>query len=263
MAPLDAETRSRLIDFEISLDDAACDEVVETDWGRLYLTPSLPLVWDASWLAIEETGLTMREVASLAEEALGGAGLDHRTVCPYDEADGRRLIGELGEAPGWTVELVDYMAWEEDGGRSPAAEVRETTLGEITALRAEMLGESMPEYGGDAAATIPELLEMDRRLGEAGGDRWFLAPADAPAAACCLLAGDGVGQVEDVSTLRSARGRGLAQAVVLTALAESRTAGHEVTFLSADAEDWPRLMYEKLGFRKVGELHVLRKRPPT
>ena len=110
--------------------------------------------------------------------------------------------------------------------------------------------------------TIDQLLELERRFGEAAGDRWFVAPdTGSPAAACCLLAGEGVGQVEDVGTLRPARGRGLAQAIVLAALAESRAAESEVTFLSADADDWPRLMYEKLGFETVGELFILRRRP--
>jgi ribosomal protein S18 acetylase RimI-like enzyme len=274
MATLDPSTRQRLLEFEISLDEAACDEVVEGDWGRAYLTPSLPLVWDASWLALERTGMAMREVAALADEVLGGAGLGHRTVCPLDEEDGRRLVGEVGEASGWTVELVDYMVWREDSGRHAATEVREGPLAEIAALRAKLTRESMPEYGGDIDATVPQLLEMDERLGLAGGDRWFVAPAPEPAAACRLLAASdlyppgagsksdaAIGQVEDVATLSRARGQGLAQAVVLAALAASRAAGNEITFLSADAEDWPRLMYEKLGFAKVGELAVLRRRP--
>jgi GNAT superfamily N-acetyltransferase len=270
------ETRDRLLEFEISLDAASCDEVLEADWGRAYLTPSLPLVWDASWLALEETGMAMGEVAALADEVLGGAGFEHRTVVPFGEEDGRRLVSAVGEAAGWEVELVDYMTWRGDTGRAGAAEVREAPLAEIAALRGELTRESMPEYGGDIEATVPQLLEMDRRIGTAGGDRWFVAPAEDPAAACRLLAavdpfppGGGsksdaaIGQVEDVGTLAAARGRGLAQAVVLSALAASRAAEHEITFLSADAEDWPRLMYEKLGFAKVGEVHVLRRRPAT
>ena len=43
------------------------------------------------------------------------------------------------------------------------------------------------------------------------------------------------------------------------AVAASQEAGHRVTFLGADADDWPRLMYEKLGFETCGTMHVLRR----
>jgi ribosomal protein S18 acetylase RimI-like enzyme len=102
---------------------------------------------------------------------------------------------------------------------------------------------------------------MGRRTSAAGGDRWFVAPPERPASACCLLSGDGIGQVEDVGTLSSARGQGLAQAVIKAALAASRKAGHEHTFIVADADDWPRLLYEKLGFETCGVIHVLRRGP--
>lgn len=264
MSSFDLETRRRLLDFEIALDAAVCDETIEAEWGRAFLTPSKPLVWDDSWIALEETGMTMREVAALADEVLGGAGFAHRTVCALDEADGRRLFEEVGDAPGWEVELADYMVWGAESGRSPRAEVRETTLAEIAPLRLALMAEWLKEeYGGDVEATAAQLLALEERRVKVVGDRWFVAPADAPASACCLLSDGEIGQVEEVGTLRSARGRSLAQSVVLTALAESRSAGHQLTFLAADADDWPRLMYEKLGFAKVGELHVLRKRPPT
>jgi hypothetical protein len=48
--------------------------------------------------------------------------------------------------------------------------------------------------------------------------------------------------------------------VVLAAIAASR-AENEVTFIVADADDWPRLLYEKLGFSSVGNLHALRRKP--
>ena len=261
MPELDPTTRNRLLEFEIGLDAAICDEVVEAGWGHAYLTPSQPLVWDNSWIAIEETGMRMAEVAALADRVLGGAGFEHRTVVPCDEADGRRLVEEARRAAGWEVELVDYMLWREESGRVPRAEVREATLAEIATLRRALMLEWLPEYGGDLEATADQLLVSEERRGRAAGDRWFVAPASDPTAACCLLARGEIGQVEDVGTLAPARGHGLAQAVTLTALAASRAAGHELTFLSADAEDWPRLMYEKLGFAKVGELAVLRRRP--
>ena len=44
--------------------------------------------------------------------------------------------------------------------------------------------------------------------------------------------------------------------VVTTA---SREAGHELTFLWADEDDWPRGLYEKLGWDVVGRRWRLRR----
>jgi ribosomal protein S18 acetylase RimI-like enzyme len=258
---VDTATRRRLLDFEIGLDRRTSDEVVEEEWGLAFLSPSLPHVWDASWLAVERTGLAVEELVAIGDGVLGGAGFAHRTLVICDEADGARLRPQFEALPGWEVERVRYMAWRGDSGREASVAARETTLAEILPLRRELTRESMPAGSEDLEQTLDELLEMDRRFGEAGGDRWFVAPTERQAAACRLLAGEGIAQVEDVGTLEPARERGLAQSVVLAALAEAQALDPELIFLSADAADWPQLMYEKLGFEPVGELHIPRLKP--
>jgi ribosomal protein S18 acetylase RimI-like enzyme len=59
-------------------------------------------------------------------------------------------------------------------------------------------------------------------------------------------------QIEDVGTLPEHRGRGYASAVVLAAVEEARHAGSELIFLFADAEDWPKELYRRLGFDELG-----------
>src|SRR5882762_7997655 len=70
--------RDELCAFELALDQQVDDEVRRERWGRLFLTPSLPLIWDASWVGIEQVGLRVEEVIAIADEALGGAGFAHR-----------------------------------------------------------------------------------------------------------------------------------------------------------------------------------------
>lgn len=258
----DAAVRRRLLDFEIGLDREVSDEVVEEDWGMSFLCRSVPLLWDNSWIAVEETGIGAEELIGLADRVLGGAGFEHRTIVLCDEADGVRLRPEFEALPGWEVERVRYMTWRGDSGRRAAATVRETILAEILPLRRELSRESMPGGTTRLEETLDQLLEMERRYGDAGGDRWFVADGpDGPVSACRLLAGEGIQQVEDVATLAPARERGLAQSVVLAALAEARAAAPETIFLTADAADWPQLMHSKLGFEPVGELHILRRKP--
>lgn len=174
--PAAAPIRRQLIEFELAIDAAVADETIVAGWGRGFLTPTLPLVWDATSLALEAPGMTMREVAALADEVLGGAGFSHRTVAVCDEADGARLAAQVGEAPGWEAERIEYVAWRRESGREAAAEVREATMEEVAPLRAELTGEFFTADASDRERTIEQLVELDRRVCRARGDRWFVAP---------------------------------------------------------------------------------------
>jgi GNAT superfamily N-acetyltransferase len=265
---MDADRRSRrdrLLAFELELAAAACEEPVAADWGRLVLTPSLPRVWVANMLVLEAAGLTAAEVAAMADRELGGRGCEHRYVLVADEEEGRRLAtAAAAELPGWTVERTEYMQHVPGAGgrREGSVPVRESGLEAVAPLRRELAREGLEEIADDADADAGELVERSRRLAAVAGDRWFVAPAaEQPQAMCCLLRREGLGQIEDVATLGPARNRGLATATVLAALAASRDAGDEATFLTADAADWPRLFYARLGFDLVGEVTVLRRDP--
>jgi GNAT superfamily N-acetyltransferase len=151
------------------------------------------------------------------------------------------------------------MLWR--GGEVEPGGAREVRLEEIETLRKAIIDESMPPDGGGQAA-VDQLFENDRRYGLAGGDRWFVAPAEGePMSACRLLRNDDIGQVEEVGTLEPARDRGLGRTVITTAIAASQAAGDQVIFLTADAADWPQLLYARMGFETVGDLTVLRRRP--
>jgi RimJ/RimL family protein N-acetyltransferase len=86
--------------------------------------------------------------------------------------------------------------------------------------------------------------------------RFFAAFADGRVAGYCELRSDGTtAQIEDVATAAEFRGRGLGRAIVQFAVEEARRA-HDLVFLEALEDDWPRELYAKLGFDVVDELHV-------
>jgi GNAT superfamily N-acetyltransferase len=86
-----------------------------------------------------------------------------------------------------------------------------------------------------------------RRLGIRG--------ADGGLAAITMLFSDGrTAQVEDVYAIPEARGQGYGRALVTWAAELAREAGHELTFIVADDNGWPKLLYERLGFRPAGHL---------
>jgi ribosomal protein S18 acetylase RimI-like enzyme len=250
--------RDRLLEFELALDRRANEEVVEYGWGTAFLSPALPLAWDANWVLIERSGMSAGEVVAAADESLSAYA--HRAVAIREEAEGERLAPEIEAIPGWEVERNLYMLLR-DPAIGESGDAVETPLSGCEELRRELIRGEFPADTEDLEETVDQLLEMGRRTGEAGGDRWFVAPPAEPAAACCLFSDGEIGQVEDVGTLVSARGRGLARAVIRAAIAASREAGHRHTFIVADADDWPRLFYEKLGFEACGVLHVFRRAP--
>src|ERR1700761_5517249 len=167
-----SETRERdeLLAFELGLDERVVDEVHRLPWGRLFLSPSTPLIWDSNWVAIEQVGLTVDQLVAIADDALGSEGFGHRTIGFVDQADGRR-VRETVEAqqarwPRWEVEQTRYMVWR--GGPVPVssqkpadsagkceltgqAGAREVRLAEIEGLRKALIDESMAAHGGGGA----------------------------------------------------------------------------------------------------------------
>ena len=103
----------------------------------------------------------------------------------------------------------------------------------------------------------PQVLEQifaaKALIGQRVRTRFFAVERDGEVVSYSDLYQDGAdAQVEDVGTVPEHRGRGYAKAVVLGAIAEARRAGAEFVCLVADANDWPKVLYGKLGFDEVG-----------
>jgi ribosomal protein S18 acetylase RimI-like enzyme len=101
---------------------------------------------------------------------------------------------------------------------------------------------------------LAHLVEVNRLTWRARGARRLgvLGP-DGRLAAMTMLFSDGrIAQVEDVYAIPEARGRGYGRMLVTRGVELAREAGHELTFIVADDNDWPKQLYRKLGFEPVG-----------
>jgi GNAT superfamily N-acetyltransferase len=126
--------------------------------------------------------------------------------------------------------------------------VRELTRGGWKPFRRQML-----EHEDMDPAVIQQMEDAEQRLIQSVGMRTFGVAVDGVVASCCDLFSDGAtAQVEAVATLESHRNRGLARAVVWGTVQEARSMGHDLIFLTASADDWPRALYRRLGFREIG-----------
>jgi GNAT superfamily N-acetyltransferase len=67
----------------------------------------------------------------------------------------------------------------------------------------------------------------------------------------CAAAPNGVGVIEDLFTLQDARHRGVARGMIAALVDRLRIAGCRTIFLGAEADDSPKRLYARLGFRPV------------
>ena len=98
---------------------------------------------------------------------------------------------------------------------------------------------------------------MARRLARNGEMRFFAAFVEDVIGSFCELYADdsGTAAIRSVATLAQYRRAGLARATVSRALARSRALGHDLTFLRAVHDDWPKNLYGKLGFDAIGMIY--------
>jgi ribosomal protein S18 acetylase RimI-like enzyme len=253
----------RCLAFLRELDRAAADQTLSYPFGEAHLHEPLPRVWSRNYL-VAENNLELASAELLAVEAdriLGGADLRHRRVEVNNDEAGARL--EAGfRALGWGAECDLVMVASHEPDRDPdLARAEEVGFDELEPIWAE--GIRSEPFGQDEEV-VRQLIENKRVVMSAIETRFFAARVDGAIASYCDLYSDGrTGQIEAVLTLERFRSQGLARATVLRALAASREAGNDLTFLLAMRDDWPQELYRKLGFDEIGRIWSFLRAPPT
>lgn len=247
-----ADVLERIQRFEREVEMAG-SRTAESPFGVAVLEPSLPLRHDSNYLLAERVpiGAGAGELAAEADRILGGAELAHRAVFTFDETLGAKLEPEFRDL-GWNVRRHIWMAQLRDPEReADLSVVDEVTESELRPGRtAEIL-----RYPWGTEAVAKQLLDAKILIGERAETRYFgVRAGDEIVSWADLYVAQGLGQVEDVATKEEHRGQGYASAVVLRAAEEARASGADLVFLVADADDWPKELYERLGFDTIGRL---------
>jgi ribosomal protein S18 acetylase RimI-like enzyme len=238
---------ARIHRFEREVEMAGT-KTVSSPLGVGVLTPELPRRHDSNYVFLERAG-TAYEAMAEADRILGGAGANHRVIVTFDEELGRRLEPAFLGA-GWGRQRHVFMAHR----REPTKAVDLSTVSEVdeAALRPGRT-QAICSYPWGSPELARELLDAKVMLAERAETRFFGVPIDDEIVAWSdLYLAQGMAQVEDVATLEEHRGKGYASAVVLRAVREAQSAGADLIFLVADDEDWPKELYERLGFEIVG-----------
>jgi ribosomal protein S18 acetylase RimI-like enzyme len=223
-------------------------------FGTAIFTPELPLRYDSNLLYVQRSA-PAAELAAEADRLFEEAGLSHRALLFKDAAQGERAAADL---PDWEVDesvvMVQLRQSEEPVDTSSVAEVGHEG---IRPARRRMIA----TFFGDSPEVADQLLDYKPLLARWVTVRGFAALADGEVVSYADLYTDGAdAQIEDVATLPEHRGRGHAKAVVARAADEARASGADFVFLVADANDWPKDMYGRLGFDIVGRYVKLRRR---
>jgi GNAT superfamily N-acetyltransferase len=243
-----ADERQRALRF--LRDDAVrtAQRTAEHPWGFVCFDDRLPHAWDLNALWVDALPDDV-DAAGLAAEAdrVQGA-LAHRKVRIAADAHGSRVAPGL-RSLGWTAEPLVLMAHRREPDRAAPADAREVGLATVQTVSAlAMLTD------GRLREDVRRQLVETKAVLAAAGVRFFASfGEEGPAAVCDLHEDDSrTAQIEAVLTLHEQRGRGHARAVVLAALDAARRAGADLVFLEAEEEDWPKELYVKLGFDRVG-----------
>ncbi|HWT22066.1 MAG TPA: GNAT family N-acetyltransferase [Solirubrobacteraceae bacterium] len=155
---------------------------------------------------------------------------------------------------GWTVDREIVMVRRRPPDRAPGADrVRAASWEELAPCEDEMLRAG--PHGRDAEARRQLVAQFRRWEAAAPGAARFAIADDDRIVAWCRAYDDGtLTEIDGVGVLPAHRGRGLGRALMEGVLA--RIPAGRTVFLIAEADDWPRRLYERLGFDAVADLRA-------
>ncbi len=247
----------RIVGFCRYLDERCSERIFSSFLATALLCESLPLVHDRNFLRVEDPRAGANELVALSDRILGVAGMSHRKVISDSGEIGERLAPQF-ESMGWKVERVIAMVHSGSVEQEPIP------------LVAEVAGEEMiPFWEHENRASHPGEEDLVRQLTQHNllverniDTRYFARRLEGRVVSGChLYSRGGTAQIEAVGTLSEFRNRGLASSVVRRAAWEAFASGHDLVWIMALEEDWPKALYAKLGFSPVGRFFGFTRKP--
>jgi GNAT superfamily N-acetyltransferase len=225
---------------------ALAEHVTAFDGGFAVRTTALPLVWTLNQVRIAGP-TTAGELAALADRFQEGLSFRHVVV---EGEQGALLVAQLAAAGWWSErEVLMAMTGPVDRGIDTTSVV-ELSERQMMSLMRQWLLEERVETTDDG---LDQVAEYSRREGALFDEtRLGVVHEGTPVAITKLRASERIAWVEDVYTAPSARGRGLARALVAEAVTRAWKAQPAFAFIIADDQDWPKHFYARAGFVPMG-----------
>lgn len=241
----------RALRLERRVRRAASDRARRFRWGTARYNTRAPLVTDVNTLEVTRPSDDLTAAALIASAQRLQADLEHRRV-RFDTVTAPPLARGL-IARGWEQRRFLVMAHRR---RRPATDGPEAWPLDPASYQDSHEEFIRGEPYGDEESVAQILLVGEMTASRISTQYFGAGPRGRVVSTCALFSSGKTAQIEDVGTLRRFRGRGYGRAVVIAALAHAYDTGHSLVFLVADADDWPRQLYSRLGFRSVGSYHA-------
>ena len=229
----------------------AADEARPVDGGWLIRAPSLGGVWGLNQLRLLGS-ISYAQAVELAERHLGD--LPYRQLVVEHEDSARRLEEPLA-ADGWTFDRDVLMVLARSADREAGTDG-------VVEIDGHAASELMRRWVSDDpkmnAATLDQVIDATAREARArAATSLGIRDEAGELVAMTKLYTDGItAQVEDVYTVDAWRNRGCARRLITRAIALAQEAGHELVFIEADDNGWPKQLYSRLGFDPIGRIGV-------
>ena len=242
MSQENVEVRARA--WRNALHASVCDVLEPWEHGTVVRATSRPTYWNFNVVRVEEDpAMSARELAAFADQAL--AGLAHRRV-DFDLVNAAERLRPDFEAQDWEATRVLWMRHEASMPPGPDIAVEELPYDAVHDLRLAWYREDFPDQDpGDYHAYAREVsLRRGARV-------LVVREAREPVAFAQLESDGAAAEITHVYVHPEHRGGG--RGTALTRAAVNAAGGFRDLWITADAEDRPKALYARLGFRPAWE----------
>jgi predicted GNAT family acetyltransferase len=247
----------RIVGFCRDLDERCSERIFSSFVATALLCESLPLVYDRNFLRVEDGNANANELATLADRIFEPAGMSHRKVVADSAEAGERLTPQFASL-GWKAERVIAMVHSGSVEQERLPLVAEVTSEEMLPFWEEENRGSHPESDELVRQLTQQNLLVERKI----DCQYFARRLDGRVVSGCqLYSRGGTAQIETVGTLSKYRNQGLASSVVRRAAWEAFVSGHDLVWIMALEDDWPKALYARLGFSPVGRFYGFTRKP--
>lgn len=252
---------ARFLELERRLLERLSTRIERLDLGTAFFDDGYRERFNSNFLLAEGPldGVPAEALLGATDRVLGDAGYQHRAVLVRDDVAGERYAPAFTRH-GYRVERNAIMVHRRRPDRGAALAVEEVPFAGVKDLIHEVYRREPRTHSDEIVRLFTEQHGKNERV---IGARFFTVRLGGKLAGDCELYVDGSdAQVEYVDTLEEFRSRGVARAVVLRAVEAACEAGASHVFIVADDDDWPKELYGRLGFDRIGRTWQFIRRPP-
>ena len=236
----DGEAAARARAWRDALHASVCDVLEPWAHGTVVRATSRPTYWDFNVVRVEEDpAMSVVELAAFADQAL--AGLAHRRM-DFDLVNAAEPLRPGFEAQGWRATRLLWMRHEASAPPGPDVAVEELPYDAVHDLRLAWHQEDFPDQDPGNYHAYAREVSLRR------GAKVLVVREDREPVGFAQLERDGAGaEITQVYVHPEYRGAG--RGTALTRAAVEAAAGLRDLWITADAEDRPKELYARLGFR--------------